>query len=574
MSLNYTISIPANFHCPVVNSLCPQPQLPQTSTIALNTHVDAATVSEWLRKFNNSFSRFERIASHGLYSILEKEIQNITPLLSDGQKISRSPTHYSGISIMINDLVKPRLIQLQTAYTAAQKKLVERPKEKEKDVRLAQKWEELGLSMSVLENHADCARFLIESGLAFAIVGYRESCRNPDLHDLKLDRDGHPMLKMQGIFRRWEAIAKELEYDPDSNTIKSRGNTAVIWNYFHPNGLVSKDRFTYDRVYPIYQLPQTEYESVLRHAKKFYETNPEIDLGILKDCVVQFYTNPRRQGISHHPLLENLHRNIPVHVGIRLITANGEVYSFGFQMSHEEQSSILTNLLSNYLKTGEAKISMLDYEEFRKHEGRIVTSIPLTSLRCRNILNYLSDMNQKHLRFQYIRQNCSNLALDVLEKAGYEVDIRTTVAECFSDLLPNFNQFPIIGPLIAKVEQVRDRIWATIPKSIGDFVDLLKSHVFFLPKKGVTFLCNLLIWKLGAWKMTRPLSPGVEDERFDDRKKLQNFSSVIRSWSDLFKEEPTRVYHSKNFIDWQKRQKSTFIEPYSGRPKLSIVPSQ
>ncbi len=569
MSLNYTISIPANFHCPVVNSLCPQPQPPQTSTAALSSHVDVATVSEWLRKFNNSFVRFERISNHGLYPILEKELQNITPLLNDGQKISRSPTHYSGISIMINDLVKPRLAQLQTAYTAAQKKLVDHSKEKEGDARLAQKWKGLGLSMSVLENHADCARFLIKSGLAFAIVGYRESCRNPDLHDLKLDRDGHPMLKMQGRYVRWETISREIHYDPKAEKIKSRaypGNIVQSWNYFHENGLVPIDRFHYDRAFPVYELTQEEYNRTHQHALKFYETNQEKDPGILKDCIVQFTTIEKRVVLAG-ALFDNAQRNYPVHVGMRLITPDRKVYSFGYQLLPEEAQFVLSDYFSTFLATAEAKISMCDYEEFRP-VNKLVTSVPLSSQRAQNIINFINDLNGKQLRFQYMRQNCSQLMREVIQLAGYDVDLRTSGKEVFWDALPSLTQLPVIGKIVAFVK----KIWASLPVFMTMPIEFTADVILYFPRKIATVATNVLAWKMGAAKKTTPLQPGVEDEEFYDKKKLQTFSSLIRSWTDIFKEETNAVYHSKYFIDWQNKQRSTFKDIYSGRPKFSIVP--
>jgi hypothetical protein len=568
-TLNYTISIPAAFYCPWVNRLCPQPQPSHTSAAVLSTHVDAATVSAWLCKFNNSFSRFERITNHGLYSNLEKGIQEMTPLLSDGQKITSSPTHYLGVSAMINDLVKPRLAQLQMTYAAAQKKLVEHPKEKEEDIRLAQKWEKLGLPMSVLENHADCARFLIESGLAFVIVGYRESCRSPDLHDLKLDGDGHPMLKMQGRYVRWETISREIHYDSKLEKIKSRdypGSIVQSWNYFHENGLVPADRFEYDQVFPVYELTQEEYHRTHRHALKFYETNPEKDPGILKDCIVQFTTIENRV-LPEGALFDNAQRNYPVHIGMRLITPDRKVYSFGYQLLPEEAQFILSDYFSTLLTTAEAKIGMRDFEEFRP-VNKLVTSIPLSSQRAQNIINLLNHLNGKQLRFQYMRQNCSQLMREVIQLAGYDVDLRTSGKEVLWDALPGLTQLPVIGKVAAFVK----KMWTSLPTFMSIPIEFTADVILYLPRKTATVVTNMLAWKMGAAKKTIPLQSGVEDEEFYDKKKLQTFSSLIRSWTDIFTEETNAVYHSKYFVDWQNKQKSTFKDVYSGRPKFAIVP--
>jgi hypothetical protein len=422
----------------------------------------------------------------------------------------------------------------------------------------------------VLEKHADCARFLVESGLAFAIVAYRESCRNPNEHDLKLDpRDGHPMVKMQGNFVRWETISKEIYYDAGMEKIKSRtypGRMVQSWNYFD-RGLVPVDRFNWDQAFPVYELTRDEYLKTLQYALKFYETNPEKDVGIAKECVIQFVTVDHRV-FPKGAFFDKAQRNYPVHIGMRLITADRKVYSFGFQLPPEEAAFIFTDYFSTFLATAEAKIGMLDYEEFRP-DNKLVTSIPLTAQRSQNILDLINGLQGKQLRFQYMRQNCAQLMREVIQKAGYDVDIRTTGKEVLYDALPSLGQ---MIPVIGKVDAVASEIWNILPKLLRAPIEFSIDAFFYIPNRIGTILINLLVWKMGAAKKTVPLQEGIEDEEFYDKKKLQTFSSLIRSWTDLFKEETGVVYHSKYFIDWQKKQNSTFTAVYSGRPKFAIVP--
>ncbi len=476
---------------------CPSlfPREPVSSIAATVNVVDATKVAGWLRQFETVFPRFERIAQNGLHSVLEKEIQDITPLLNEGQEIGHAMAHFAPTIDMINQLVRPRLAKLQQTYTDAQAKLSQQPEMVEKDAKLAKKWESLGLPASVLQYHSDCVRFLIESKLVFDIVGFKETCGDANVHDIKLDTDGHPMIKMQGRFVRWETIARELEYDPKTDKVKSRGyagNIVQAWSYFHPQGLVPIDRFNYDEVFPVYELPQGEYDRLLALSKKFYEDNPEKDPGIPKDCIVQFFTSPRRQGIPEHPLLANLHRNAPVHIGVRLITADRKVYSFGYQMPSEEQQFVLSNFLSTFLATAETKVSMRDYEEFRDHEGRITTSIPLSSQRSQNIIAFLNSLNDKQLRFQFTRQNCSSLMQEVMQRAGYEVKIRTTAKAILLDALPYLNQFPVIGGLVGKVETCAMRILKALPKFISKPIKWADAIAFYIPRKIGTILTNLL----------------------------------------------------------------------------------
>jgi hypothetical protein len=544
--------------------------------VSSSTLVDATRVAEWLRKFNEAFPSFERVAQRGLSPILQKEIQNMTSLLEEGKRIVGSTSHLPVLLDMVDQLVKPRFAQLQDVFTGANRKIAEGgSKLLESDKKLAEKWSKLGLPESVLRYHEDCARFLVDSGLIFAILGYRETCGDVAIHDLKLDGDGHPMIRRKGQFVRWERIASELEYDPKVDKIKSRaypGGLVQTWNYFHPEGLVDRDRFDYDHIYPIYELSEQEYGRLLAISTQFYKNNPERDPGVAKSCIVQFFTSERRQGIPEHGLFKNLYKNAPVHIGIRLITADRKVYSLGFQMPFEEQEFVLSDYFSTFLATAECKISMLDYEEFRGHEGRRVTSVPLSSQRAQNILDFLNSLNHEQLRFQFARQNCTSLMHEVMQRAGYEVEVRTSGGAVLLDFLPYLNQFPLIGGLIAKVEVAAKRIWEALPKVISQPLASMNAILRYLPDKMGTILVNLLMLKMGAWKKTTPLANGTSEEELYDKKGIQYFSSVIRSWIDIFKDETAVVNHSKYFLDWQAQQKTTFVEPSKDLPRLAIVP--
>lgn len=579
------------------------PQAP----VSRATHfvVDAGKIGAWISRFDEEFLLFRRVASSGNFSLVQKQIQNIAPLIAEGRQLA-SPIHqHSSVADMIDRLAKPRIAQFEQLLTHVQTKISAAPDVKKLDEKIAQTWKAFDLPASILEGHADCARFLFESGLIFTIVGYRESCLNrtggelkldTDGHPMvqvqgcfvrwetlgdrnidyiKLDADGHPMIKMQGRFVRWETISRELHYDAKSENIKSKaypGTLVQVWNYCYPQGLAPMDRFNYERAFPVYELTHEQYHRTRQHALKFYETNPEKDQGIPKDCIVQFMTCPRQQ-LPEHWLLKNANDQYPLHIGMRLITSDRKVYSFGVNMPPEAYAFIYSDLKSNFLTTVDAKITMMDYSEFRPHEGKVVTSIPLTSQRSQNILNFINEQNGKQLRFNYTHQNCTSTVHEVLKRVGYDLDLRTTGLNYLYQTLPSSNQLPLVGSIIAKVEYCVHRSWNTLPQGITGSVEWTKNVVFYVPKKFLTIWTNLLIWKLGAAKKITPLQEGVEDEALYDKRGIQTFSSVIRSWTDIFKDETSAVNHARYFLDWQRQQKSTFIDPYQGRPKFSIFPA-
>jgi hypothetical protein len=581
---------PSNFNlkaiCP---AFCLQERASSTASSRPNHFVDSVAVCSWLRQYNDAFSRFEQMAAHGAYSLLQKEITNMTPLLTEGLRIAEASSHDSSVISMINNLVKPRLHQLQRSYVEAKKNIAQKPKLVEEDEKIVKKWGNLKLPKSILTNHIDFARFLMESGLAFKIVGYRETCRNSHLHDVKLDSDGQPMIKVQGAFKRWDVIKKELSYDSKQNRIFSlayRGSIVQSWTYLSPNGLVPIDRLNHKQI-PIYQLNEQERQRVLSHARKFYNTNEEIDPGVPKDWVVQFHTSPRRQFVASipplpdHPLLDNLARNLNTHIVMRLIAPNGDVYSFGLEMPTDSQEFLWENGMAKFLGTVPARICVGDYEEFRPYKERFVTNIPLSAQRAENILSFINHSGD--VRFNFLRQNCASLMHIVLKQTGYDIETQTTVKDLLIDILPDIKHIPLVGSILDQINQVFKKAVSMLYSHTPKLFIAAGSMIFYVPlkismvpihvlSKISTVAINTFISYFGGGKMLSALPDGVPEDDFYNAKRFLNFSRLIRSWTDLFKEQTLELYHSKYFIDWQKQQESTFVVLDSSLPKLAILP--
>ena len=223
------------------------------------------------------------------------------------------------------------------------------------------------------------------------------------------------------------------------------------------------------------------------------------------------------------PFLDNLVRNVPVHVGVRVITADRKVYSFGVHMPPDQQKELLTHLFSDYLKTGNAKIPMVDYEEFRRNEERMVTSIPLTAERAQKILDRVDQLNGRQMRLQFMRQNCSQFTREALRISGYDVDTRTTGVDFLITLFPSLTQIPVI----AKVCSYMAKFWQGLPALITQPIEFTGTAIFFVPRKIATILANLLALKLGAAKQSSPLQEGW---------KMRN--STIEGGPVVFKADP------------------------------------
>lgn len=522
----------------------------------------AARIQAWNLRAGVHYKRLQkRLDQNGFYSLIEKEIIPAQQSLEEGRQLSQA----SRTSLAL-------MAQLQAAVFSAQAKCQVHKEQLNKDRSWEEKWRALGFDEEILEKHADCARFLFQSKLIYSISGYLQTCKDPHMHGVRRDADGHPLIKVQGRFTRWEHLKPLLQYDSREDVIKSKGSDGIEqkWSYFH-EGLIPVDRFN-SQQFPVYQISPSEYSALLSHAKRFYEGGEVSE----KPCIVQLYTTERRQGIPNLPYLANFHSQIPVHAAMRVILPDGKVYSFGIEMLYTEQNKIIANLFSASCMTTKARIAVLDYEEFKlgPEDKRWVTSIPVSVEMAKAVLQRVDEINKEYLRFNFAKQNCTRLPEDVLSMLGIDVNLRTTIPQSVWNALPDLDQLPVLGDVVKKIHiwllGVWEEIVADTPYAIRQLFSWTGHIVCYLPRKCLIIFTNLILYKLGASKSTTPLPQGVKDEAFYDKRKVQNFSTVIRSWKDVFSEETYTVGHSNELLKWQKKQASTqLFEP--GRPQLCLI---
>ncbi len=517
-------------------------------------------ISNWNAKLTQAgpldaqFALDEDVAAR--CSSLASQISTLNDVLNEGEQLAKRVTDVSS-----KFEIESKITQVKGQVLKAQE-----------FVDSGKKWVGLGLPPSVLTNYPDCAEFLLKSGLAQTLVFFQESSAQPHKQGLKLGEDHHPCLKVEGKWQRWEMIRDEFEYDAKRGKIVSKNQREQVWNYVSPDlpkgGLRPVDRFEYVQVYPVHQLSQEQYEKVVAQALKFYGTHPEWDPGIAKDCVVQFFTSPRQNGLPETPLFKNAKGQFPVHIAIRVITKEGKVYSFGFQMTPEQNEHILPEgkmLTRQQLSTADTKISMLDYEETRIHEGRITTSIPLTSARADNVLEKINGFNEQQIRFNFMKQNCTVLVAEVFNETGYDMpETRTTLGGMIWDALPDaediFGAHSVPALIAGSISYICQSMAQIDPA----------MHVF---KQVKPLLENNVALYFGAAKASEPLKAGRAEEEFGKEPAIKSFSRPIRHRTDLFKKETAIIYSSAPFIEWQKQQPSTFIEPYHGKPQMTLYPT-
>src|SRR5262249_7496393 len=156
---------------------------------------------------------------------------------------------------------------------------------------------------------------------------------------------------------------------------------------------------------------------------------------------------------------------------------------------------------------------------------------------------HIAALSQQRLTFQLGRHNCSTLMQEVIKLVGYEVNTETTLGYCVKEILFPLNQFPLASSVVSKVHSSAQRAVQALPTFIAKPLVWTKDALLYPPNKCGTILMNFAVLALGGAKQIRP-----------------HHQRVISHWTDLFKDETSKINHMKFFIDWQKQQESTFVE--------------
>jgi len=459
-----------------------------------------------------------------------------------------------------------------------------KPQPESEKSRIATEYEQakfvrLGFPKEVTSSHPECVHFLIQSGIAYAIAMFKNSTQSgQNEHDIRLDIDKHPLIKMQGQWQRWEHVESLLEFDKEDGQVVSKGNHAIKWNYISPDGFVQKGMYEYDEIYPVEQLSQDEYAGLIEHSKKFWDAFPEVDVGEAKDCVIQLVSTERNGGVERNWFNENYLDNMPGHTSLRIIDKTGAVYSFGFVLS-EDQSKRIRSSPFTYLQSGKINMATYDYEETRSFDARRVTSIPLTSLRKEKILSAISNWNREGIRFNYIHQNCTKASTVVLDMAGVHIDTRITFRNFILRNFPDISYLPGYEPLSAAVQKIQEAvapIFETIDqyiptKPITNFFSWIGEGLSFVPRKLTALAVNSLVVLFGGASESAPFEEGKNHHSRMDDDKFVDFKALICTVGDMFEDEKSDSYHSAKLPEWQKKQSSTVVYKYEG-PKMYMLP--
>ena len=446
---------------------------------------------------------------------------------------------------------------------------------------IARKWQEVRQDPALLESDYEAAKFLVQSRLIYSIVGFQNSTKDgAQKNAIRLNSAGKMTIKKNGIWTPVSQFAEKLEIDGRYNLLTDKRSRSKGWNYLSTTGLTQIDRFCFNDLVPVEQLSQEETKKLAAHAQQF-EFGSKAAPDSSRNCVVQIVMNPRSMtSYDNNFLLKNLAAHQPVHASLRVITKDGKVYSPGFgseEKEDKERKKFLNTLASN-----NGVPTILDFEEFRKHEGRMVTSIPVTEKDCEKILGRLNEYRHDTLRFNIMNQNCTKLVADIIELAGVKIDNRMSMRKLIISILPDAKDIPVIGPMVHKVRTAAGKAFKAIavktPDAIKKPLIITKHVVGYIPDKLINFSLNLGLKVLGASASTKQPSCAEKlDAKYQaENSSMRQFKSILPGWKSLFGDEALYMYHSLPMMQWMLKQSTTIVHPYAkdGKPGMNILPPE
>ena len=553
------------------------------------------TVSALMNRWIHGPRILSSEAQHGLSAIIEKQLAPIEESIAalsheSSTHLVRVFDHIQAIEASIQDLYSTiqqhydyydALQQIDELKEIFEKKLVPYRallSSKEKELGQQRTWLDLQFPEITLTNDPDCVEFLIQSRFAYMIAAFKNS---PSMgswnHSILEGKNGETLIKMNGEYQSWKQIRQSVYFDTSQDRVLSRMDKGIAYNYISPDGIVQKDPRP-NELYPIGKLGRQEHVVLMDHAKKYWNTNLEIDQGQEKECILQIGTS--QQGcLPSNWLTGNCNNFNSTHNFVRLIDKEGNLYSFGIRATKESEDFALANLTS-FLAAGYAKVAVPDFDEARLFDGRTVTSIPLTAKRMNDILQFSNEINQSDgVRFSILNQNCNTFVVHIASMAGVEIDTRMTAGEMAVGCLPEIKKIPFIGEglhegfswLAEKISGIVEPIFKAIdnytPATIKHVFSVIRDAVTFIPRKIATVFVNACLVGLGAATQAEPLK-----NKKQNNKKFPEFSHTIGSLRDLFIDEKSVMHHSRKLTQWQQKQPSTVIYRYDGSPQICILP--
>jgi hypothetical protein len=430
------------------------------------------------------------------------------------------------------------------------------------------KWRDLGLDLGLIETDYASVQFLISTRLIYHMVGLHNASALGKSRQPVLATDGKASILCDGSYVPVSEITARFQFDYSRRQLIEK-STNLPWNYLLPRGIVQAERYASGPLLPVTRLDEEEMKRLLAHAGQFQGLSfrPEEPA----TCVFQLCTGPRPiPHVPQSPLLDGFHAQMSHHVWFRIIDGKGNVYSTGTWATPEE--GMFRAPLPKVLATITAHPAILDWQECRPHQGRLVTSVPMTQRQCDEMIKVLNEMRERGVRLNAFHQNCAQWTTAIARLAGVHIEHRVPVMRALITLLPHESSFP---PLHRVVGTIRSLVRRHIPKVVLNSARTLVGGIQTVISyclKPVTIvmraIANLALLAFGGGSGTP-----VQNNLYEDtsRTGMQRFRALINSPWDIFS-VPITIDHPGPIVAWQRRQTTTILSIYNRVPIVNVLP--
>ncbi len=434
------------------------------------------------------------------------------------------------------------------------------------------KWIELGFSEEWLKADPASVHFIANTGAIYSILTLKNS---PDL------LDPEPLLSLENgqisvLVKEWDEseyvpiqeFQKRVRYEErDDIFIDNEGKHG--WNMTQW-GFVPKGRFEGFEAFA--QITPEALKTVVDHGKTFWSPEQQKDRnGNERNCVIQVTANFKsRMGLPRTGWAKNAIETFN-HIGIRVIDPNGKVYSFGYEMTDENNRATFKSF-KTFCGSANALGAWPDFDVLRPFEDCNVTTAAISEEGFNKVKKFIEE--NKGCRFNSIKQNCAKHVSLACKEVDIDIPIYQDAFEYLGGALPSLSQIPVIGKPLSWVAKVV----SCVARAIFKVIQFITPEIIKLPFRAVWKSCktvagSLLALILGANKMKPrdPTDPRNQEDVIDPAR-MSSFSKVFRSWKDLFNPDISRVASSKKVMDWQRAQRTNAVHHAGVGSRLCIVP--
>lgn len=413
-------------------------------------------------------------------------------------------------------------------------------------------WDRMGLRRKWFIQDPEGVQTLFSTRLIYPIVGFRED--SPHIAPSLRSISGKIHMMVQG---KYVGVADKIK---ERFTFSSDGGGSLVekksgekWTYLGIKGLEPIDRWQHPSFEPVVQLGKGQ----MNQLRNYVQEDLKIQLDD-KTCFIQLVTNPRDLCIEpkgvREKLKKNYKKNFPLHASIRLIDNDGKVYSTGFGSTHEEDKK---QEKMGYFSTINGMPTILDYEEFRPHQGRITTTFAIHKERFTRVLDTIERDRRNTVRFNIASQNCNTLALRYLHLAAAPFgSIKMKVKDVLFSVFPD-KPFKISCRIPRFVRLSAAKVGAFFFKVISHIVSLVFINPYLVIHGG---------WNRGSDLIERkdPLLP-------TDLSMMKKGS--LKWYENAFEKE---IDFSLKTIEKQlsTEKGATWVHAYRDRPCMSIIPAK